>query len=128
MQINKNIDIETYNRQSLTKKAFNIFSFVPKPADPSIASFNVLSSDQYPDGIPIFERPYKKISRYCALEVRWSKKDNSFVAEIAARRLFGTAEAYPVLIDIDYDVKLINNDALITVNITEATIGYVHTK
>ena len=37
-------------------------------------------------------------------------------------------EAYPVLIDIDYDVKLINNDALITVNVTETTIGYVYTK
>ena len=32
-------------------------------------------------------------------------------------------DADPTLIDIDYDIKLINNDALITVNVTEATIG-----
>lgn len=122
MSLNKNIDIETDKRQSSTEKAFNIFSFIPKPIDPSIASFNVLSSGPYSDGIPIFESPYKRISRYCALGVRWSKKDNSFVAEICARRLSGAMEAYPVLIDIDYDVKLINNDALITVNVTETEI------
>lgn len=122
MSLNKNIDIETDKRQSSTEKAFNIFSFIPKPIDPSISSFNVLSSGPYSDGIPIFESPYKRVSRYCALGVRWSKKDNSFVSEICARRLSGAMEAYPVLIDIDYDVKLINNDALITVNITEAEI------
>lgn len=122
MSLNKNIDIETDKRQSSTEKAFNIFSFTSKPIDPSFASFNVLSSGPYSDGIPIFESPYKRISRYCALGVRWSKKDNSFVAEICARRLSGAMEAYPVLIDIDYDVKLINNDASITVNITEAEI------
>ena len=81
-----------------------------------------MSSGPYSDGIPVFESPYKRISRYCALGVRWSKKDNSFVSEICARRLSGAMEAYPVLIDIDYDVKLINNDALITANVTEAEI------
>ena len=122
MSVNKNIDIETDKRQSSTEKAFNIFSFTPKPIDPKFASFNVLSSGPYSDGIPIFESPYKRISRYCALGVRWSKKDNSFVSEICARRLSGAMEAYPVLIDIDYDVKLINNDASITANVTEAEI------
>lgn len=122
LSLNKNIDIETDKRQSSTEKSFNIFSFIPKPIDPSIASFNVLSSGPYSDGIPIFESPYKRISRYCALGVRWSKKDNSFVSEICARRLSGAMEAYPVLIDIYYDVKLINNDALITANVTEAEI------
>lgn len=128
MSLNKDIDIETDKRQSSTEKAFNIFSFMPKPQDPKIVSFNVLSSGPYSDGIPLFERPYKRISRYCALGVRWSKKDNSFVAEICARRLSGAMDVYPTLIDIDYDVKLINNDALITVNVAEATISYVHTK
>lgn len=122
ISLNKNIDIETDKRQSSTEKAFNIFSFMPKPPDPKIVSFNVLSSGPYSDGISLFERPYKRISRYCALGVRWSKKDNSFVAEICARRLSSAMEAYPVLIDIDYDVKLINNDASITVNVTEAEI------
>lgn len=122
LSLNKNIDIETDKRQSSTEKAFNIFSFTPKPIDLKFASFNVLSSGPYSDGIPIFESPYKRISRYCALGVRWRKKDNSFVAEICARRLSGAMEAYPVLIDIDYDVKLINNDASITVNVTEAEI------
>lgn len=122
MSLNKNIDIETDKRQSSTEKAFNIFSFTPKPIDPKFASFNVLSSGPYSDGIPIFESPYKRISRYCALGIRWDKKDNSFVAEICTRRLSGAMEAYPVLIDIDYDVKLINNDASITVNVTETEI------
>lgn len=122
LSLNKNINIETDKRQSSTEKAFNIFSFTPKPIDPKFASFNVLSSSQYNGTIPLFEPPYKKISRYCDLGVRWSKKDNSFVAEICARRLSGAMEAYPVLIDIDYDVKLINNDASITVNVTEAEI------
>ena len=31
MSLNKNIDIETDKRQSSTEKAFNIFSFTPKP-------------------------------------------------------------------------------------------------
>lgn len=123
MSLNKDIDIETDKRQSSTEKAFNIFSFMPKPPDPKIVSFNVLSSGPYSDGIPLFELPYKRISRYCALGVRWSKKDNSFVAEICARRLSGAMEAYPILIDIDYDIKLINNDALITINVIEATVG-----
>ena len=122
LSLNKNINIETDKRQSSTEKSFNIFSFIPKPIDPSIASFNVLSSGPYSDGIPIFESPYKRISRYCALGVRWSKKDNSFVSEICVRRLSGAMEAYPVLIDIDYDVKLINNDASITVNVIETEI------
>ena len=36
MSLNKNIDIETDKRQSSTEKAFNIFSFTPKPIAPQI--------------------------------------------------------------------------------------------
>lgn len=118
--LNKNIDIETKETNSAVYKSFDIFSFSNKPAD---VSFNVLSSSQYNGAIPLFEPPYKKISRYCDLGVRWSKKTDSFVAEICAGKLFGAMDADPTLIDIDYNVKLINNDALITVNVTEATIG-----
>lgn len=118
--LNKNIDIKTKETNSAVYKSFDIFSFSNKPTD---VSFNVLSSSPYNGVIPLFEPPYKKISRYCDLGVRWSKKTDSFVAEICAGKLFGAMDADPTLIDIDYDVKLINNDALITINVIEATVG-----
>lgn len=56
-----------------------------------------MSSSQYNGVIPLFEPPYKKISRYCDLGVRWSKKTDSFVAEICAGKLFGAMYADPTL-------------------------------
>ena len=125
ISLNKNVEIETNKTNSTVYKAFDIFSFLYGDID---ASFGVLSSNTHNNAIPLFEDTYKKISRYCELGVRWDKRSYSFVVEIVACRFFDTLYGYPVFIDIDYDVKLINNDALITVNVTETAIGYVHTK
>ena len=119
--LNRNTDVEINETDSSTYKVFNIFSLFLKPSD---VSFSMLHNNLYHDIDSTFEDTSKNISRYCELRSKRNERNNLVDVEIVARRYFNTFDTFdiPVIIDIDYDVKLINNDALITVNVTETEI------